>query len=176
MPYVNQPYVVTYEMRDITGSEGSCRFYLPATTLLDAAQTAAGGLRAAVEALSGAVVISQSLSVRQKNTTVGSPATGSRVENRGVFQFMTDAGKEVEYTIPSIIQAVILDDSGKIDEDNPLVAAFVTALTATDALFTDSNGVDLESLIGAWQRFNSTKKRQLPGNRRKDPDVIPGNG
>jgi hypothetical protein len=175
MAWVNLPYTVSYELQDEKGKTGSCQVNLPATTLLDAAQLAAGTLRGAIEDLTGCTVISQSLTVKQKQTQAAAAQAGSRVERKGNFQFMTAAAKTVEYSIPGIIDAVVLP-TGRIDEDNALVGAFVTAMIATDALFCDSNGVDLDSFVGAWETFRTTTKKQLPGNRRKDADSTPGNG
>lgn len=175
MAWINQAYSVTYELVDASGSQSSCSFNLPNGTLLDAAQVAAGALRGALEDLTGCTILSQSLTVKQKETQPAAAAAGSRVERKGIFQFITEAGKYVEYSVPGILTTFVLE-TGRIDEDAAAVATFITTLTATDALFCDSNGVDLDSFVGAWESFRTTTKKQLPANRRKDADTTAGNG
>lgn len=96
-----------------------------------------------------------------RNTTPAAAAAGSRVERKGVFQFNTAAGKVATYQLPGIIDAAVLPD-GRIDDDNLAVAALAGAIIAVDAVFCDSNGVSLDSLAAAYERFNSTSKGRCP--------------
>lgn len=158
---------LTYVMVDESGSRSTCSFDVPETTLADAALTAAAALRPLIEALTDCAVVSYSLTYSSFDDAPAAPAAGSRVERKGVFSFRTATGKTATYQIPGIADAIV-EASGRIDDDNVAVAAFVTAVTAVDAVFCDSSGSDLKSLRAAYERFRSSTGRQLPQNRYPD--------
>jgi hypothetical protein len=168
MAWLEKPTAaLTYVLLDETGSRSNMSLDVPESTLADAALTAAGVLRPLIEALTDCAVVSYSLAYTSFDDAPPAPAAGSRVERKGVFQFRTATGKTATYQVPGIADALV-EASGRIDDDAPAVAAFAGALTALDALFTDSNGADLRSLKAAYERFRSTTKRQLPQNRFPD--------
>jgi hypothetical protein len=155
MAWIEKPTAsLTYVMLDETGSRSTVSFDVPETTLADAA-------------LTDCAVISYSLTYSSADDAPAAPAAGSRVERKGVFSFRTSAGKTATYQIPGIADSVV-DASGRIDDDNVAVAAFVTAVTAADAVFTDSNGANIASLKAAYERYRSTSRNQLPANRFPD--------
>lgn len=168
MAWIEKPTAsLTYVMLDESGSRATMSLDVPEDTDADAALTAAGVLRPLIEALTDCAVLSYSLAYSSFDDAPPAPAAGSRVERKGVFQFRTSTGKTATYQIPGIADALV-DASGRIDDDQAAVAAFTGALTALDALFTDSNGADLRSLKAAYERFRSTTKRQMPTNRAPD--------
>jgi hypothetical protein len=168
MAFVEKPTAtLTYVMLDESGSRATCSFDVPETTLADAAITAAGVLRPLIEALTDCAVVSYSLTYSSADDAPAAPAAGSRVERKGVFTFRTAAGKTAIYQIPGIADSVV-EASGRIDDDNVAVAAFIAAVTAIDAVFCDSNGQDLRSLKSAYERYRSTSRQQLPANRFPD--------
>lgn len=163
---------LTYVMVDETGSKSSMNLDVPETTLADAALTAAAALRPLIEAITDCAVVSYSLTYSSFDDAPPPAAAGSRVERKGVFVFRTAAGKTARYQVPGIAQSVVTA-GGRIDEDRPAIAAFVTALIAGGAIFTDSNGVDLRSLASAYERFRSTTRAMLPSQRVPDADILP---
>ncbi|NCC36397.1 MAG: hypothetical protein EOM24_30955 [Chloroflexia bacterium] len=168
MPWIERPAAsLTYTLEDETGSKSSFSLDVPETTAMDVAMTAAAAIRPLIEACTDCEVTGYSLTYSSRNTTPAAAGAGSRVERKGVFQFHTAAGKVATYQLPGIIDAAVLAD-GRIDDDHLAIAALTTALVAADALFCDSNGVDLAALSAAYERFNSTTKGQMPTSRRPD--------
>lgn len=148
---------LTYVLRDQTGSRATIAFDVPTSTLVAVAISAADALRPLLAALTGCTIISQALTYSQIDNAPPAPAAGSRVERKGVVQFLTDAGKTVSYQIPGINQS-LLTKSGAINEDQPAMQAFVNAVVAVDAIFCDSNGVDLSSYKGGYERYRRSTR------------------
>jgi hypothetical protein len=164
---------LTFICIDETGSKANFSLDVPQATLMDAAMTAAGVLRPLIEAITDCAVLSYSLVYSAFDDAPPAAATDSRVERKGVFQFLTAAGKKVTYQVPGIKDSGVLQ-TGRIDDDNIEIKAFTTALTALDAIFCDSNGVDLRTLVGAYERYRSTTRGWTPRNRAPDADILPG--
>lgn len=158
---------LTYVLKDETGSTSTFSVDVPQTTAMDVAMTAAGVLRPLVEAVTDCAVLSYSLTYSSQDDAPAAPAAGSRVERKGKFVFRTSAGKTVAYQVPGIKDSVVLS-TGRIDEDIAEVNAFVTAITAIDAIFTDSNGANIATLKEAYERFSRTTRKQLPSQRQPD--------
>lgn len=168
MPWIEKPTAsLTYSLIDETGSTSTFSLDVPQTTAADAALTAAATLRPLIEACTDCEVTGYALTYTSRNTTPGAAAANSRVERKGVLQFVTEAGKIATYQLPGIIDAAVLPD-GRIDDDNLAVSALAGAMIAVDALFTDSNGQGLDSLYAAYERYSSTTKTQMPRSRRPD--------
>jgi hypothetical protein len=165
---------LTYVCRDETGSVSNFSLDVPQATLADVALTAAGVLRPLVEAITDCAVLSYSLTYSSFDDAPAAATVNSRVERKGVFQFLTAAGKKVSYQVPGIKDSGVLQ-SGRIDDDNIEIKAFYSALTAIDAIFCDSNGVDLRSLTAAYERYRGTTRAWTPRNRAPDADILPGN-
>jgi hypothetical protein len=68
------------------------------------------------------------------------------------------------FSIPAIKDSVLNVD-GSVDRTDLLVTALVDVVTGVDAIFCGADGGDISSLFEAYQRFNSSSKRQLPSNR-----------
>lgn len=165
MPWVERPTAsLTYKLRDESGSTASLALDVPQTTLADAAITAAGVLRPLIEAITDCTVVSYSLTYASYDTTPPAPAAGSRVERKGSFTFRTAAAKTVTYQVPGIATSLV-EPTGLIDTSDAAVAAFAGALIAVDAIFSDSNGVDLSALISAYERFRRSTPPMLPPGR-----------
>lgn len=168
MAWIEKPTAsLTYTLIDETGSTSQFSLDVPQTTAADAALTAAATLRPLIEACTDCEVTGYTLSYAARNTTPAAAAVNSRVERKGVLQFVTAAGKIATYQLPGIIDAAVLPD-GRVDDDNVAVAALAGAIIAVDALFTDSNGQGLDSLYAAYERYSSTTKTQMPRSRRPD--------
>lgn len=163
---------LNFVLVDESGSKSNFGLDVPQTTLADVALTAAAALRPLIEAITDCSVLAYSLTYSSFDDDPPPAAAGSRVERKGTFVFRTGAGKTVRYQVPGIAQSVITP-GGRIDEDRPAIQAFVQALIRADAIFTDSNGVDLRSLSAAYERFRSTTRRMLPSPRTPDSDVLP---
>jgi hypothetical protein len=158
---------------DETGSKSPFSLDVPQTTLADVALTAAGVLRPLIEAITDCAVLSYSLTYSSFDDAPAAASANSRVERKGVFQFMTAAGKKVSYQVPGIKDSGVLQ-TGRIDDDNIEIKAFYSALIAVDAIFCDSNGVDLKSLVAAYERYKKTSRAWAPVNRAPDADILPG--
>lgn len=168
MAWIERPAAsLSYTLVDETGSKSTFSLDVPETTAADVALTAAATLRPLIEACTDCEVVGYNLTYSSRNTTPAAAGAGSRVERKGVFQFLTAAGKIATYQLPGIIDAAVLPD-GRIDDDQVAVAALAGAIIALDAVFCDSNGVSLDSLAAAYERFNSTTKTQMPTSRRPD--------
>jgi hypothetical protein len=165
---------LTFVVQDETGSKSNLSLDVPQTTPMDVAMAAAAVLRPIIQGISDCAVLSYSLTYSSFDDAPEVPAVGSRVERKGIFQFLTAAGKKVSYQVPGIKASGVLT-SGRVDDDNIEIKAFHTALTAIDAIFCDSNGVDLKTLIAAYERYRGTTRAWTPTNRAPDADIIPGN-
>lgn len=163
---------MTFTLQDESGSISTISFDIPTTTLASAALAAGGVMRGLLANVTGCAILNQSVTYSQFDTTPELPAAGSRVEKKGVLIFRTGAGKTARYEIPGIEQALVMT-SGRLNEDAPALAALATAMTAADALYSDSNGSDLVSLKEAYERFRKTSKRQMPRDRVPDADILP---
>lgn len=173
MAFVTRPSAqLTFGMVDATGSRSNMQLDVPYDTLAAVAIGAADILRPLVAALTGCVVVSQSLTYSSVDNNPAAAAVDSRVERKGAFQFLTEFGKTVTYTVPGI--SVNLEkQSGAINEDYLAVQAFVNAIVAADAIFCDSNGADITQYKGAYERFRASTRAMLPTDRRPDADIIP---
>lgn len=168
MPWIEKPTAsLVYSLVDETGSNSTFSLDVPEATLADVALTAAAALRPLIEACTDCEVVAYNLTYSSRNTTPAPAGGGSRVERKGVLQFLTAAGKVATYQLPGIIDAAVLPD-GRIDDDNLAIAALAGAIIAADAIFTDSNGQGLDSLYAAYERYSRTTKMQLPLSRRPD--------
>lgn len=173
MPFVERPTAsMTFGLLDETGSRSTVSFDVPEGTLADVALTAANAVRALLASVTGCAVVTQSLTYSQFDTTPEAPTAGSRVEKKGVLVFRTAAGKTVKYEIPGIEPALVLT-SGRLNEDAVTLAALVAAMTAADAVFSDSNGSDLVSLASAYERYRRTTRTMMPRDRIPDADILP---
>lgn len=158
---------LTYTLVDETNSKSTFSLDVPQSTAADVALTAAAALRPLIEACTDCEVVSYQLTYGARNTTPAAAGAGSRVERKGVLQFLTEVGKVATYQLPGVIDAAVLPD-GRIDDDNVAISALAGAMIAVDAIFTDSNGEGLDALYAAYERYSSTTKRQLPSARRPD--------
>ncbi|MBK9943664.1 MAG: hypothetical protein IPP13_18815 [Kouleothrix sp.] len=173
MAFINRPTAqLTFVLVDGTGSRATMSFDVPYDTLAAVAIAAADVLRPLINALTGCVVVSQSLTYSSVDNTPAAPAADSRVERKGVVQFLTAVGKTVSYSIPGI-WPTMLNRSGSINEDMPAMQAFVNGVIAIDAIFSDSNGVNITAYKSGYERFRRSTRAMLPSDRRPDPDILP---
>lgn len=155
---------LVFQYRDGTGSRGSTIVHVPYATLAAAAIAAADGIAAAMTALSDAVIEGYSLSYAKFEDTPATPDPASRVEEKGFFSWRTANARSSTFTIPAIKDS-LLTPSGKIDPADPLVAALVSVVTGVGAIFAGADGSDITALLRAYQKFNKSTRRQLPGDR-----------
>lgn len=152
---------LSFRLLDASGSIGRFVVHVPYATLAAVAITAADAIATAVTAITGCVVLGYELTYAKNETTPGTPTAGSRVEDKGVFVWRTSNARSTRFEIPGIVDAVLLPD-GRIDQSNIDIAALVTVVTDVGSIFAGADGSDITSLLEAYQRFNSTKKRQMP--------------
>lgn len=149
---------VIYTYRDKTGSIGKGEAFLPSITTLADAKTLADALMAELQTASDCSVLSYNVVASFIETAPVAAVSGSRVENKGVFQFRTAAGKLTKLTVPGIKAALVNDAGGIISTATPAAAIVGTMTTSA---WCDSNGSDVVSLYADYQRFSSTTKRQM---------------
>jgi hypothetical protein len=164
---------LTFVLRDETGSVSNLSLDVPQTTAMDAAMLAAAALRPLIQGISDCAVLSYSLTYSAFDDAPEAAGAASRVERKGIFQFLTAAGKKVSYQVPGIKASAVLT-SGRLDDDNLEVAVFHGAITALNALYCDSNGVDITTLVAAYERYRGTTRAWTPTNRAPDADILPG--
>lgn len=168
MALINRPAAdLNFKFKDESGDTGFLGLSVPYDTLASAAILGADAMMLLLPSLTGCSVEGYSLTYSKFETAPTAPAADSRVEHKGMFSFMTDAGKTVTYSIPGILPSLV-DAAGNIDEDQVAVAVFVTEITALDAVWCDSNGVDIQSLLASYELFRKTSRRQAPKKRRPD--------
>jgi hypothetical protein len=157
MAWIQKPTcTITFTFQDISGSKGAMSLDLPQGTLVT--NTIVATLRAAIENITDCAILSYTLSYTSVNNEAPLAKAGSRVERKGAFKYLTNAGKTVVYNVPSVASNIVLE-TGMIDTANPSVIAFNTAMTALNG-FCDSNGVSLASFVQAYEVFRRTSKNQ----------------
>jgi len=157
MAWIQKPTcTITFTFLDVSGSKGAMSLDLPAATLPSNAIVAA--LRAAIENVTDCAIVSYSLAYTSIDNAAPVPGAGSRVERKGAFKYLTEAGKTVTYNVPSVAATIVLP-TGMIDTSDAGVIAFNTAMTALSG-FCDSNGSDLTSFVTAYEVFRRTSKNQ----------------
>jgi hypothetical protein len=165
MAFQNRPSAqLVYGLVDDSGSRATVRFHIPYATLAGVAIAGADVLRPLLDTIGGCSVVSQGVTYSQFNDSSPAPLAGSRVENKGVFSFRTANAGISKIEIPGVLDSILLK-SGAIDRTNVDVAAFVSYLIATNALWCSADGADLTGLIAAYQRSNSSTGNQLPHDR-----------
>ena len=173
MAFVNRPSAqLTFGMVDGTGSKTTMSFDVPYDTLAAAAVAAGDVLRPLIQTVTGCTIVSQSLTYSSTDNAPASPTVDSRIERKGVIQFLTAAGKTVNYSIPGILSANVRR-SGSLDEDEPSMQALINGIRAVDVIFCDSNGVDITAYKGGFERYRRSTRAMLPNERRPDPDILP---
>ena len=165
MAFVNTPAAtLRFDWVDGSGTRGATLIHVPFGTAVAAVLTAADVLRPLLGALSDAVIIGQSLTYSYTETELVDPDPSSRVEEKGVFSWNTSNGRKAQFTIPAIKDGV-LNTSGSINRTNLGVGALIIGVTDVDAIFCGADGSDISSINKAYQRFNSSTRRQLPSDR-----------
>lgn len=165
MALANTPTAkLAFSWVDGTGSKATTIVHVPYATLAAAAITAADAIVAAMVALSDAVCLGYSLSYTKFETAPDAPDPASRVEEKGFFSWRTANARSTQFTIPAIKDS-LLTPSGKIDQDDVLVAALVEVVTDVGSVFAGADGSDITGLLRAYQRFNRSTRQQLPGDR-----------
>jgi hypothetical protein len=162
MALVNQPAgKLTIHYRDESKSKGSTDFHFPYATLASVVFTAADILSAALNALTGAAIDGYTISYTKTEDTPATPDAFSRVEDKGKFQFRTANARTSTFSIPAILNSVLLPN-GDIDQTDILVTALVDAVVGGDLVFCSADGSDLTALLDAYQTFTGTTKNQRP--------------
>jgi hypothetical protein len=162
MALVNQPAgKLTIHYRDASKSKGSTDFHFPYGTLASVVFTAADLLSAALNAVTGAAIDGYTISYTKREDTPATPDAFSRVEDKGKFVFGTSNARTSLFSIPAILNAVLLPN-GDIDTSNILITALVAAVVGGDLVFCSADGSDLTALLDAYQTFTGTTKEQRP--------------
>lgn len=163
---------LTWSLVDSSGSRSNMSFDVPNGTLVAAALAAADVVRPLILAITGCTMVGQSLTYSMVDNAPPAAVAGSRVEQKGVLTFYTAAGKTVRYSIPGL-RASFLKTSGAVNEDWPSMQALINGIVAADAIFCDSNGVDITAYKGGFESFRASTKNMLPTDVVPDADVTP---
>lgn len=165
MAFVNQPTAIgTIKLKDASGSVGSFRIHVPYATLAAVALAALDAIATAVALITGCSVQGYDLTYVSNDDAPATPTAGSRVEDKGVFIWRTANARSTRFEIPGIVDSVLNPD-GSVDTANADIVALVAAVTGVGTIFAGADGSDITSLLEAYQRFNSSTKRQLPAKR-----------
>lgn len=164
MALVNTPTaMLTFHLRDASGSKGSFRVHVPYGTLAAAAITAADAISTAVAAITDCVFLGYDLTYTKREDAPGAAVAGSRVEEKGTFVWRTANARSTRFEIPAIKDS-LLNADGSINQSDALIAALVTVVTDVGSIFAGADGSDITSLLEAYQRFNRSTKRELPAH------------
>lgn len=163
---------LTFGMVDGSGSKGSMQFDVPYDTLASVAIAAADVLRPLIQTVTGCRIVSQNLVYSSVDNAPAAAAADSRIERKGVLQFLTETGKTVTYSIPGILTANV-KASGALNEDMPSMQAIINGIHGVDLIFCDSNGVDITAYKSGYERYRRSTKAMLPNERRPDADILP---
>jgi len=162
MALVNQPAgELSIKFRDASGSPGTMKVHFPYATLTSVVVTAADLLSGALNAISGAAIDGYSITYTKFEDTPETPTAFSRVEDKGRFTYRTSNARTSQFSVPAIIDAVLLE-SGKVDQTDALIVALNAAIVGGDLVFCSADGSDLTALLDAEQIFTPTRKRQRP--------------
>jgi|SRR5689334_23406 len=165
MALVNKPTAsLKISFRDESGSNSSTIIHVPFATSATAALAAGVALAATLPALTDAVVTGFGLTYDYVEDAPGTPAAGSRVEDKGIFSWLCDNALTSEFTVPAIKDSVLLPD-GRVDTANAAIIAMRAVVEDVGAIFASVSGADIVSLNAAYQRFRATSKRQAPPKR-----------
>jgi hypothetical protein len=165
MALVNKPTAslkITY--RDASGSAGSTLIHVPFATLATVALAAGEALAATLPAITGCVVTAFALGYDFVEDAPGTPVAGSRVEDKGIFQWLCANGLTSTFSVPGILDTTLLPD-GRVDLTNADIAIMRGVVENVGAIFSSISGSDIVTLAEAYQRFNRTTKRQAPPKR-----------
>lgn len=125
-------YNVTVGMIDRDKNKSNITFHVPkgATTVDALANDIEGGLIPALQGISDALVESYTISLTAaEHGLVSPPLESSDVERKGVFSFRADNGSTYVCSVPSIKNTLVVDETNIINRADPLVSAFISAIT-----------------------------------------------
>ena len=125
-------YNVTIGLIDRDKNQSSITFHVPVadTTVTALASDIEGGLIPAIQGISDALVNSYAISLTaSENALISPPLESSDVERKGVFTFRADNGATYICQVPSIKNSLVIDETNIINRADPLVSAFVSAIT-----------------------------------------------
>lgn len=164
MAYATKPVAkVIISMVDATGSRSSVEAYLPGATLAAQAITDGEALAVLLADLSDCQIETVSVTYAAVDPVAAVAIDGSSIEEKGVFSFVTAAGKFNRMSIPAIKDAVV-DEAGAIPTSGAEAAALITEMLTTHP-WCDSNGSDLVNIHSAYKRYRNSTKHMLPSDR-----------
>lgn len=135
-------YDVNLSLVDRDRNVSSLGVHIPTSSLIGAVETwVTGTLIPAVQGITNAVVKSWSITTSAvDDAAVALAPEESDVERKGVFSFRAADGSAQLFSIPSLINDVVIDETNVIDKTDPLVIAFVDAILDTSvSLITPSS-------------------------------------
>lgn len=125
-------YDVTIGLVDRDKNQSRITFHVPVgdTTVTALASDIEGGLIPALQGISDALVNSWAITLSAaENALISPPAETSDVERKGVFSFRATDGATYTCSVPSIKNSLVIDETNIINRADPLVTAFISAIT-----------------------------------------------
>ena len=159
-----QPAQFSYTLQDELGTKASQVIYamVDPTATIATLSTQWQAMGALIDAITGGKIVNGAVNViKALSGGKSDPASGSRVEQTGVFNFFNvTTPRRFGEAVPSLSDTVIV--SGEIDLGDADVAAFVTAMTASFTTGVNTNTAEqaLSSLADAFLSFRK-RRRQL---------------
>jgi len=165
MALVNKPTAsLKISYRDASGSNGSTLIHVPFATSATVALAAGVAIADTLPALTGCAITGFSLTYDYVEDAPATPVAGSRVEDKGVFTWLCANGLTTSFSIPGILDSVLLPD-GRVDPANADIVIMQAVVEDVGAIYASISGSDIVSLSEAYQRFSGTTKRQAPPHR-----------
>jgi len=154
---------VVIGMVDATGSRSTVEAYLPSATTAANAQTYGQALAALLADLSDCQIETVSVTYAAVDAVAAVAVDGSSIEEKGLFSFVTAAGKFNRFSVPAVKDSEV-DEAGAIPTGGAAAAALIAELITTHP-WCDSNGSDLVNIHAAYKRYRSTTRHMLPSDR-----------
>lgn len=161
-------FQIVYTYLDADGDTATSAIDIPTTFALADYVEFGRGMASLVDDIVHGVVQSAELTVNVdiSGLTNNGLVADSDVEEVGAFQFTTADGRPVNVNIPAIDESLVAASSDDLDQSDPAVAAFLTAMTSGvavtggTAIPSDVDGDDLTSLVYAREAFRASGTRR----------------
>lgn len=125
-------YNVSISFIDRDKNRSNISFHVPVgdTTVGALAADIEAGLIPALQAISDAQINGWSIALTaSERALISPPAESSDVERKGVFSFRASDGSVYTCQVPSIKNTLVIDETNIVNRADPLVGAFIDAIT-----------------------------------------------
>lgn len=157
---------VTIILKDRDNNIGSVSLYYPSTnTLANTIAEVEEDIIPAIQGLSDAVVQNYTISYNAYDLDVSAadaPETAD-VERKGVFVFNNGAFSTTKYEVPSVKNSLVVDGSNVLNVADPLVQAFIDAITVAGLDGLKPSGIGNSAILGLKGTPHKIHRRSSKG-------------